>query len=669
MNITAPIDEELIRSLADDRVRAHAIIFAHRRQAHGKPIAPAPFHPEMIRAMHSQHPRVVCEAFRGAAKSTLAEESTVIQANLREFENALIIGASYERAVERLESIGHEIDTNEDLISAFGIQHGQTTWTESKKVMSNGVVLQAKGAGQSLRGVKYHDKRPDYVLIDDLEDEESTRTPAARQEMLRWLFKTLIPALAPHARIRFIGSRLDPEAVIVKIATDPEWMHLRYPILYPDPLTGEDRASWPAMFPLEDVYKIRDSYARQGLFEDFNQEYMCEADAPESKIFRPEHFSTIVKPRVRTWEATYAMVDPAKSSNKRSATTAIPIWSWVGSRLIVWDCRIGSWAPDGIIDQIFQIDSEYHPVFIGVEEDSLNEFIMQPLRQAQVRKSHVVPFKKMKAQTYTQGRGKTMFIESLQPFFAAHEVEFAKPMPELVAQFLSFPKGAIDGPNALAYAPRLRPGQPIYEDFTAANVVEDLTPSSGRPLYLAMNATQEMVTAVLAQYDGTTLRILADWVEEGDAGQKAAAIVRLASLEVGGRTLRPIAPKHHFEQWSNVGLRAALARVPVSLDSGGDPLAGQDEIRHLFGSSVRGLPTVQVAHAAHWTLNAFSGGYARQGQQKQDSFADKVYATLMLGLESFAALLAVDRGMDDNAANYRTSADGRRYLSAMPDRK
>lgn len=669
--MTEVVSEEAVRLIYDDRVQAHRTLFAHRRT-----VPSAPFHPEIIRALHSPHARVVIEAFRGAAKSTLAEEAVVIGAALVEFRNALVIGASYERAVERLESIGHEIDGNEDLIGAFGPLHGGTTWTESKKVLGNGVILQAKGAGQSLRGVKYHDLRPDYVLIDDLEDEESTRTPAARLAMLRWLFKTLMPALAAGARIRFIGSRLDPEAVIVKIAEDPAWFHLRYPAMYRDPLTGEDRASWPGLFPLARVYQIRAEYSRQGLFEDFNQEYMCEADAPESKLYRPEHFAEIVRPRVRTWEATYAMVDPAKSSGRKSATTAIPIWSWVGNRLIVWDCLIGNWAPDGIIEQIFMVDEKYRPVFVGIEEDSLDEFIMQPLRQAQIRRSHVVPFRKMKAVRYTEGRGKTMFIESLQPFFAAREVEFAKPLPELQAQFLSFPKGQIDGPNALAYAPRLRPGQAVYDEFTPASVTEELFPTPGRPLYLAMNATSELVTAVLCQYDGTTLRIIADWVEEGDAGQKAAAVLRLASLEAGGRTLRPVAPPAHFEQWSNVGLRAALARIPIGLDRGGDHLSGQSEIRRLFQSSVRGMPNVLIAHAARWTLNAFAGGYVRsasgvRGAERDDSFAAKVYTALMLGLESFAALLAVESGDDaEDGANYRTSAvSGRRYLSAMPDRK
>jgi hypothetical protein len=660
--------EQAIRFISEDRVRAHEVVFAHRRiDENGKHIDSAPFHPTLIRAIHSDHPRVVVEAFRKAAKSTLTEEAVVLMAALKEFQNCVVIGASYARAVERLESIGHEIETNEDIIQAFGVLKGDRTWTESKKVLSNGVILQAIGAGQSLRGVKYHQYPPDFVMIDDLEDEESTRTPAAREFMKNWLYTTLIAALAKHARIRFLGNRLDPDAVIVKIANDRKWLPFRYPIMTKDLKTGEDVATWPAQFPLEWVYDKREELQRMGLYEGFNQEYMCEADAPESKIFRPEHFANVVKPRIRTWEACYAMVDPAKSSNKRSATTAIPVWSWLGHRLVVWECRIGSWAPDGIIDQIFQIDTLYRPVFIGIEEDSLNEFIMQPLRQAQTRLSHVVPFRRMQAKKFTEGRGKTMFIESLQPFFAANEVDFAQPMPDLTAQFLSFPKGAIDGPNALAYAPRLRPGQPVYDEFGSQNVTESLNIAPSRPVYLAMHATQEMTVAILVQFDGTSLHIFADWVEEGDPGRSAAALVRVAGLEARGR-IQPVAPAQHFHQWTNVGLQAALARVPIALTHGGDRLAGQGEIRELFRRQVRGMPAIQVAHAARWTLNAFSGGYA-QNAKAPDSFAEKAYGCIMEAIECFAALLKVESSFeDDDDLNWREGVGGRRYVSAMPTR-
>ena len=661
------MNEEALRIIAADRVRAHNIIFQHRH-----PLPTAPFQAEIIEAFHSSHPRVVSEAFRKAAKSTIAEEALCIGAGLKEFKNVLLIGASYDRACERLESVKHELETNTDLEQAFGALKSDTTWTTDKIVLSNGIVMQGKGAGQSLRGVKYHDAPPDYVVIDDLEDEESVRTPAARQEMLRWLYKTLIAALTRHARVRFIGNRLDPDAVIARVAADLEWRAYKFPIMYKDLKTGADRATWPEAWPLEWCYAKRATLQRLGLFEDWNQEYMCEADTPESKIFRPEHFAHIVKSRVRSWEAAWAMVDPARSVGKRSASTAIPVWSWVKNRLIVWDCRIGHWLPDEIIEQMLQVDRDYAPVVMGVEEDALNQFILQPLRQAMTTKGQLLPIRPMSAKRYTQGRGKLDFVKSLQPFCAAGEVEFAQPLPELQAQFLSFPKGVIDGPNALAYALRMRPGALMYEDFSAANIFEELVPAAFVPLHLTVHAHNGFVAAVLAQYDGRRLTVLADYMEEGDPGQAAGPLVRRMQLELQGRTPRVTIPPRHFDQWLNVGLRAALSRVPIQSSMGGEPVQGREELRPLLRSQVQGAPAVRLAQTARWTLNALSGGYCRSLKASgalSDQPEDNIYATLMAGLESFCALLRVGSGAEpEEGANMRTSADGRRYRSAMVDR-
>ena len=139
---------------------------------------------------------------------------------------------------------------------------GTDTWTTDRLVLTNSVVLQALGAGQSLRGVKHLDQRPDLCLIDDLEDEESVRSPEARAAMMRWLFGALIPALTPDAKIRFIGNRLDTQAVIAQVARDPEWLALRFPIMTPNVETGADVPTWPDMFPLDWIYKKRDKLLR-----------------------------------------------------------------------------------------------------------------------------------------------------------------------------------------------------------------------------------------------------------------------------------------------------------------------------------------------------------------------------------------------------------------------
>src|ERR1700679_2950042 len=146
--------DEIIECLARNPRLAHATIFPVR---HGDELPD--FHLEMSDAWHSPESPVITEAFRGGAKSTIAEEAIVVMAFLRQFKNAIILGDNETRAKERLTSIKHELEHNSDIEELFGTLVGEP-WTETKIVLTNGTVLQAYGRGQSLRGAKHLAQRP-----------------------------------------------------------------------------------------------------------------------------------------------------------------------------------------------------------------------------------------------------------------------------------------------------------------------------------------------------------------------------------------------------------------------------------------------------------------------------------------------------------------------------
>lgn len=609
----------------------------------------------------SSHPQVAIEAFRGAAKSTLAEEAITLGAAYREFHNAIILGETYHRAVERLTAVKHEIETNPYLEELFGSLVGPV-WTEGKIVLANGIIIQAFGRGQSLRGSKHLDHRPDLAFGDDIEDEESTKDEDAIRKTMRWLMAVVKPALAPHAKIRINGTRLHPKSVIVQLASQPDWVARQYPIEHIDPNTGDRAATWAARRPLAWIDEERASYARLGMSTEFNQEYMCEAEDAAQKPFTADLWR--VEPTVRTWQAVYSMHDPARTTKATSARTGVAVWSWVNNRLIVWDAYAGYWKPDEIVADMFRVDELYRPIVLGVEQDGLEEFILQPLRHEQVRRGYSVPIRAMRAP-----KGKDDFIRSLQPFFKAHEVIFAKDTPDAYGEFMSFPSGLKDIPNALAYALRLRPGQSIYDSFSVQNIAEDLTAVARAPLWVALNASGACTAGALLQLVDGGVHVLADWVREGDPGAVLASLVADAGLECD-RPPRYVAGPAHFANFDTVGLRPAARKIPVELRRGGSTLDGREELRGLLKRQHRGLPLFRVSTAARWTLNALSGGYARSTGKSGvlSEFPDEgPYKVLMEGIEAFAALLRTGSALaDDQPLNYAYTPQGRRYVTTLP---
>jgi len=665
--------EQLIHALALDPCLAHATFFRSRWQNKR-----APFHKQMELDFHSSIPRILWLVFRGAGKSTKLEEGAVLEVAFRRCKNLVVLGESESRAVERLAAIKRCFeDRNDDnlvfLQELFDVGPGDP-WTETRACTSTGIMMQAFGRGQSLRGVKHLDHRPDLWLIDDVEDKESgsVNTPEARKKTSVWFASTVLPAVAPGGRMRMAATPLHPEALAPTLAkASKTWATRVYPIVYPDPDTGLLTASWPDRFSVDDVSRIREELEEIHEGETFTQEYLCQATDLSSQTFTEDMF--VVKPQTPSWHAVYAIYDPARTTNKSSATTGKVVASWIGRKLVVWESDAKKWMPDEIVSDIFETEARYSPTIVGVEENGLNEWLLQPLRAEGARRGVLLPLRPLNAP-----KGKLDFIRGLQTYFKAHEVEFAADMPELRKQLLGFPTGHIDAPNALAYMLRLKLGVPIYENFREECIDPELAPKANTQAWLLVNTDAQITTGVLVQMQKGRLAILADWMAEGDAGNTLREIVEECSLALapslapGGRSKgamdpraapRLLAPKRHFEDYSLYGLRPAARKLGLNLAIGGDGLTGREEIRGLLRRLAHGSPALVVSPSARWVLRAFAGGYARDSDKVDPS--DNPYRVLLEPLEAFAALLRVDSPDMDSGANYAYTADGRKYISAL----
>ena len=637
---------EIVARLYRDRPLAHKVLFAHRHRE-----ASPPFHKEMILDFHGPAGGVVDIVFRGGAKSTIAEEAIVIMAAMREFKNCLVIGENADRAASRLAAIRREITMNPRLIQAFGDLRGDVDG-ETRIVLANETCIQSLGKGQSLRGIKHLDQRPDLVFGDDLENRQDAYTPEARAKVSDWWNFDLMPAMDPLGRWRMAATTLHPEALPETLARAEDVIVHRYPWYYLDE-NGEKVASWPERFPMDFIERTEESYLKQGKVQGYRQEFMCQAEAPELKPFKKEMFT--VAPRVKSWQAVYSMTDPARTRNKNSADTGHAVWSWIGAKMVIWDAWGKQLLPNEIVDALFDTWDRYRPVKIGVERDGLEEFLMQPIRQEQVKRGIMLPIEDHKAPV-----GKLDFIRGLQPFFNAREVEFAQPLPDLEAQLLGFPTGKNDVPNALAYALRMRPGAPIYDDFGGRHVSEDLRPLPGRTLWLCLNATRNVVTGVLLQVLDGSVRVFNDYVREGEPSAVVGDIIQAANLDAGARVQLTAGPLH-FDQYNNVGLRQAVAKLPMEIRNGVPPERSRTFIRSLLQRERQSMPMFLVSSEAKWTLNAFAGGYSRvllKGGVLADYAEEGIYRTLIEGLESFLGLLELGNSTEDG--------DGARFNAVTP---
>ena len=64
------------------------------------------------------------------------------------------------------------------------------------------------------------------------------------------------------------------------------------------------------------------------------------------------------------------------------------------------------------------------------------------------------------------------------------------------------------------------------------NVAETLSAQAGSPVYLCLNATRTVTTAVAVQFVAQALHVLGDWIREREPGAVVGEIIRDARLQI-----------------------------------------------------------------------------------------------------------------------------------------
>ena len=107
-------------------------------------------------------------------------------------ENLIYVSATLDSAERLLLPYKKVLEINERIINDYGPQQGMKHWTSSEFITKKGGSFRALGAGQSPRGTRKDQKRPDIIVIDDIDTDEEVRNPARIREKVNWVEEALL---------------------------------------------------------------------------------------------------------------------------------------------------------------------------------------------------------------------------------------------------------------------------------------------------------------------------------------------------------------------------------------------------------------------------------------------------------------------------------------------
>lgn len=187
------------------------------------------------------------------------------------------------QAREHLQTFKGELTNNAllradfpDLCDPARKQTNGTTLADRQGMLhaSSGFVFAARGVDSASLGLKVAEQRPDLLILDDVEPEEASYSPALAEKRLGTITDGIFP-LNVRARVVMVGTVTMPDSImhqLVKAAAGTEvaaWIadekivpHHHMPLVYDD--EGEPRSIWPEKWTLEWLLSFRHtrSYAK-----------------------------------------------------------------------------------------------------------------------------------------------------------------------------------------------------------------------------------------------------------------------------------------------------------------------------------------------------------------------------------------------------------------------
>lgn len=498
------------------------------------------FHVELLNFINGPEQFKACAVFRGAAKSTLLNKILIV--NRIHFEKepfTMIVSADKEKAQSFLADIKSLIDKAQE--KGYPLSRG-ATWTQNKIEVvvgagqkdKNGNSLERRclvaafGAGQDPRGYLYNNIRPTLIIADDLESKNGQYAIANRsnrKKLKEWFYADLMPCLHPtRGQMIIIGTILHADSILNNIIMEKEeekllaengqeqqdaWdTHRSEWHTKIIPIMQDGKSMWRSRFPIKKIKAIKSRLSRIGMVNEFYQEYMCRAMAPEKQLFKREYFNYFAGLRYETTPAPKIVVKDALNEGVIEAArpthivlangdeiplshcriyTTMDLASYDGAdrtaiitfaiapdgRVFVLDVSAGHWTPFEKSLQAIRAQAMFNPERFGIEKASAQNDFFYTIDVAQKDTGIKIPVEPLSHHS----RAKNVRISNMHPLFITGRVYFnlrQTSTTELESELLGFDPEVEskhdDLMDAMAYIMEFIGGR----DFDFANDYEEM---------------------------------------------------------------------------------------------------------------------------------------------------------------------------------------------------
>ena len=281
----------------------------------------APFHRAAARLIRqTPNLKAVFKWPRGHAKSTHCDIFIPLWLMLQPqplIHFMVVVGKSEDAATRLLGDIQAELQYNQRLIADFGEQMSLGDWTSGEFTTRQGIHFLACGRGQSPRGLRNRESRPDYVVIDDLDDDELCQNPDRVERLTNWVREALFGALdVGRGRFIMVGNLISKTSVLANISAI-KGVH----VSEVRAVDKEGNPTWADKWTKAEA----DAYRQFVGYRAWEKE-MMHNPIVEGAVFRREWIRWEKRPRWKEFDELVLYIDPSWKGTKKHDYKAAKLW-------------------------------------------------------------------------------------------------------------------------------------------------------------------------------------------------------------------------------------------------------------------------------------------------------------------------------------------------------
>lgn len=416
---------------------------------------PAKFHKEATKRLLKNDRWYEVRAWsRELAKSARSMMETLYLVYTGKVKNVLIISATLDAATRLLKPYKIIIEESQRLMADYGNQRYSGEWSDTEFTLVMGASFRAIGAGQSPRGTRNDNFRPDMIIIDDYDTDEECRNPNIIDKKWNWIEQALIPtvSVSGNYRIIFNGNIIAKDCAITRAMKKAKFVSI---VNIRD---DKGKSSWPEKNTEKDIDDILSTIS----FVSAQKEYFNNP-VTEGTVFKEIQWGECPKLSALRFAVIYGDPAPSNADAKNNCYKSVILLGIMKGVLYVYNCRLDHVANARFVQWYYELE-EYAKtsaqLYYYLENNSLQDPFYQqvflPLfHEAGITNGHYIhvqPDERKKPDKFVRIEGNLEPLNRIGKLIFNIEEKNNPHMQRLEEQFkavdpqLSAP---VDGPDAV----------------------------------------------------------------------------------------------------------------------------------------------------------------------------------------------------------------------------